>query len=188
VYVQASSTWVTPAVLSLAMYLGELAMLDAQALTYSYSSLAASALLLAQLCVGSTQHTPFIEAAVRGCMDADSIGLTPCMAMLLRLQQIAYHHTVAALTAASGSVVGAAPASPDGDAGMADSAYFATTAAAAGVGSTTGTGAEDVSTGAYPTGQEQPGDLLTPLRVKFGADCWCGVSLVPPPTFWPGQA
>jgi hypothetical protein len=166
------------------MYLGELAVLDAQALSYSYSSLAASALLLAQLCVGSAQHTPFIEAAVRGCLDADSISLTPCMAMLLRLQQIAYHHTLAALTAASGSGPNAAPPC---DAGMADSAYFATAAAAARAGSSTGSGAEEVSTGAYPAGQEQPGDLLTPLRVKFGADCWCGVSLVAPPTFWPGQ-
>lgn len=139
------------------MYLCELSMLDACTLSFSYSTKAAAALLLAHVCLGDPQHTACMEAAVASCMGADGLqGLTPCMAVLLRLQQIAYQHTVASTAAA-------------------------TAAAAAGA-----VQVAAARTGAVPRPAPTaavappPEDLLGPLRVKFGAPCWCAVSTAPP--------
>lgn len=167
---QACSSCVTPSVLSLAMHLCELSMLDSQPFC-SYGHIAASALLLGQLSLGSPQHTPFIEAAVLDCMGPSCSlqDLGPCMALLLRLQQIAYQQTLAALSAA---------------------------AAAASMGSSReqifnasdSMSAQPEAQNSAPAGPApQPDDLLAPLRVKFAAACWCGVSTVPPLALLPFQ-
>jgi len=172
-FAQACSNWVTPAVLSLAMYLCELAMLDSHTSSSSYSSKAASALLLAQLSLGSPLHTPFIQAAVMSCLGVDTLqGLSSCLAMLLRLQQIAYQHTLAAVSVSAAAQQGVmslhmpAPAPsatdhPTGQQGGRPPAPIGT--------------------------QQQPDDLLAPLRIKFGAECWCGASTIPPLALLPMQ-
>lgn len=146
----------TPAVLSLGMYLCELAMLDAGNLGFSYSNKAASSLLLAQISIGNPQHTPLMQGAISACMGADGLqDQGPCMAALLRLQQVAYQHTLAAAVAAASAPAPAGAGSSD-----------ACRPPVAGFG------------GAPP--MEQAEDLLAPLRVKFGAECWCGVSAAAP--------
>jgi hypothetical protein len=133
------------------MYLCELAMLDAGNLGFSYSNKAASALLLAQISIGAPQHTPLMQAAISACMGADSLQAQgPCMAALLRLQQVAYQHALAAAVAAASA--GSSDASRPPGAGF----------------------------GGAAAPLEQAEDLLAPLRVKFGADCWCGVSAAAP--------
>lgn len=170
-FAQACSNWVTPAVLSLAMYLCELAMLDSSTSSSSYSSKAASALLLAQLSLGSPIHTPFIQAAVMSCLGVDTLqGLSPCLAMLLRLQQIAYQHTLAAVSAAAqqGGASLNMPAPAQSATGHPPGQQGGPTPAPIGT-------------------QQQPEDLLAPLRIKFGAQCWCGVSALPPLALLPMQ-
>eukprot|EP00878_Enallax_costatus_P000807 GHUV01000931.1.p1 GENE.GHUV01000931.1~~GHUV01000931.1.p1 ORF type:complete len:403 (+),score=88.50 GHUV01000931.1:210-1418(+) len=143
---QACSNSVTPAVLSLAMYLCELAVLEYDMHLYAHSTRAAAALLLAQVSVGAAQQLPAIAGAVLS-MGIATEQLCSCMGALLRLQQAAYQHTLAAVAAAQAGVV----PSP---------------------------------------GSNEVGDLLAPLRTKFGAGCWCEVSYLAPmleaplPTTW----
>lgn len=143
---QACSSCVTPTVLSLAMYVCELAVLEYDMHQFTHSCRATAALLLAQLSVGSSQRLPALAAT------AMSIGipvaqLSACMASLLRLQQAAYQHTLAATAAVHSGT-------------------------------------------ALPPGCSEVGDLLSPLRTKFGAGCWCEVSwsapiaAVPAPQVW----
>lgn len=174
--------------LSLAMYLCELAMLDAYTLSFSYSSKAAAALLLAQVSLGSPQHTPMMQAAVSACMGTDSLQrLGPCMAALLRLQQIAHQHTVAAAAASAAAAAAAAPAAFFGPADM---EMIACSPAASSAQSGIDSMASAVTAGGMmqaPVPAAQPDDLLAPLRIKFGADCWCGVSTMTPMALLPGQ-
>lgn len=143
---QACSNFVTPAVLSLAMYLCELAVLEYDMYLHTHSTRAAAALLLAQVSVGAAQQLPAIAGAVLSAGTAPE-QLYSCMGALLRLQQAAYQHTLAAVAAAQAGVVPA------------------------------------------PGGNEV-GDLLAPLRTKFGAGCWCEVCYLAPmleapvPTTW----
>lgn len=103
---------------------------------YKHSCRAASALLLAQVSVGAPQQLPAIARTVMS-LGATQEQVHQCMAALLRLQQAAYQHTVAAVAAAQ---AGTTPC---------------------------------------PGGNEV-GDLLAPLRAKYGAGCWCEVSYLPP--------
>lgn len=132
---QACSSWVSPSVLSLAMFLCELAMLDPHAHSFSHSRTAASALLLAQVSLGSAQHTQHIKAAVASCMGMHSLqGLGPCMMVLLRLQQVAAKPAVPpAATAGSG------PQDMCADMELA-SGYYAMPPAAAAAGSSPASG------------------------------------------------
>lgn len=86
---QACYPWITPAVLSLAMYMCELAVLEYGMARYPHSCRAAAALLLAQLSIGDRGHLPRM-AAVLGALDVPGELLQPCMAALLHLQQVAY--------------------------------------------------------------------------------------------------
>jgi hypothetical protein len=181
---QVCSGVVTPAVLSLAMYLCELSMLDAYTLSFSYSTKAAAALLLAQISLGAPMHTPAMESAVSACMGAGGPqGLTPCMTVLLRLQQIAYEHTASAVASATAAAAAADAARMDMfstavmSGGSADSAGAHAGAQVAGFGlGVTAVGA----TPAPPATAVQSEDLLSPLRIKFGGDCWCNVSTALP--------
>jgi hypothetical protein len=165
-----ASSWLTPAVLSLAMYLCELAMFDSFTLSYSHSSKAAGALLLAQVCLGRAEFTASIRAAVQACCGLNCLrDLGPPMAVMLRLQHIAYQHTMAAMASAAAAqhVSEVGPSS------------FSSTAAAM-----DDDGCPAPGPGAQP---EPPEDLLAPLRTKFGASCWCSVSHMRPAALLPGQ-
>jgi hypothetical protein len=176
------------------MYLCELAMLDAYTLNFSYSSKAASALLLAQISLGDPEHTHFMQAGMSACMGASGLdSLGPCMAVMLRLQQIAYQHTLAAVTTAAVAVAGS-PAHMHAD--MMARSYASIAGSVLSEDDTmmpadTEFGGPDspmaVSTQCAPAAG-QPDDLLAPLRVKFGADCWCGVCTVSPMALLPGHA
>lgn len=191
--VQVCSAYVTPAVLSLAMYLCELSMLDAYTLGFSYSSKAASALLLAQISIGDPQHTRFMQAGISACMGASALdSLGSCMAVMLRLQQIAYQHTLAAVATAAVAVavspahmcadmMAASYASMGSVLSEDDSMLPADTAAG-------GPDSQVAASTQCTPAAGQPDDLLAPLRVKFGADCWCGVSTVCPMALLPGHA
>jgi len=147
---QMCSSSVTPSVLSIAMYICELATLEYDMHHYRHSCRAAAALLVGHLTVGDAGHLPILASAIRSmCIPVQQLGA--CMASLLQLQQAAYHHNLAAAAAAVARF--AAPA-----------ASFSSQA-----------------------GTDPIGDLLSPLRVKFGAPCWCEVSAcipvaaLPPP-------
>lgn len=141
---QAGRASVTPGVLSLAMYVCELAVLEYEMHHYKHSTRAAAALLLAQVSVGDPTNLPALAGMVRR-LDIPLPQLASCMAALLQLQQAAHHHNLAAAAAC----YGAAPPAPDA-----------------------------------------VGDLLAPLRIKFGAGCWCEVAAcapimsVPHPQLW----
>jgi Cyclin, C-terminal domain len=92
---------VTPGVLSLAMYLCELAVLEYDMAAYPHSTRAASALLLAQLSVGTPQYTTTVASLILG-TGLDPASLAVCMEALLRLQQAAYCFALSA--ASNGSV------------------------------------------------------------------------------------
>jgi hypothetical protein len=130
---QACSQCVTPTVLSLAMYVCELAVLEYDMHQYTHSCRAAAALLLAQLSIGAAQSLPHV-ASVVAALGIPIEELNSCMECLLALQKAAYQHTVAAAAAAQGS----------------------------------GSASCEV------------GDLLAPLRTKYGHACWCDVSGVVP--------
>jgi hypothetical protein len=181
---QVCSGVVTPAVLSLAMYLCELSMLDACTLSFSYSTKAAAALLLAQISLGAPMHTPAMESAVSACMGAGGPqGLTPCMTVLLRLQQIAYEHTASAVASATAAAAAADAARMDMFSTAVMSGGSADSAGAHGGARVAGLGLGVTAVGATPAppatavGSE---DLLSPLRIKFGGDCWCNVSTALP--------
>ncbi|KAF6257557.1 cyclin-like protein [Scenedesmus sp. NREL 46B-D3] len=131
---QACSQCVTPTLLSLAMYVTELAVLEYDMHQYTHSCRASAALLLAQLTVGAAQHLPHV-AAVVAALGIPAEELSGCMACLLALQRAAYQHTLAAAAAAQGSGSGLSC---------------------------------------------EVGDLLAPLRTKYGHACWCDVSGVAP--------
>lgn len=101
---QACSNSVTPVVLSLAMYLCELAVLEYDMHTYAHSCRAAAALLLAQVAVGAGQQLLVIAETV-GALGLPAEQLCGCMAALLKLQQAAYQHTLAAAAAVHARVV-----------------------------------------------------------------------------------
>lgn len=104
---QVCSDSVTPLVLSLAMYLCELAVLEYDMHVYPHSCRAASALLLAQLSVGDGRHLPAISAAVTD-MGLKGDLVYACMMAMWRLQSAAYHHALVA-SAATASVAGQQP-------------------------------------------------------------------------------
>jgi hypothetical protein len=131
---QACSHCVTPTVLSLAMYVCELAVLEYDMHQYTHSCRAGAALLLAQLSVGAAQHLPQV-ASVVAALGIAVDELSSCVECLLSLQKAAYQHTVAANAAAQGCA------------------------------------------GAVSC---EVGDLLAPLRTKYGHACWCDVAAVPP--------
>lgn len=166
------------------MYLCELSILDAYTLSFSYSTKAAAALLLAQISLGAPLHTPTMEAAVAACMGAHGVlDLTPCMTVLLRLQQIAYRHTASAVASAAAAAAAAATAG----AAAPGTAMFSSSAMPSACGTqaeaqvaVSGPGATSTGAAASEPAAEQSDDLLSPLRIKFGADCWCNVSTAPP--------
>lgn len=131
-FAQSCGHCVSAGVLSLAMYLTELAVVvqDSSA-GYSYSCRATAALLLAQLSLGLPQHTAMLCEALSDSMGGLAVdAIQSCMASLLQL-----HH-----------------------------AAFSTAAAAA----------------SGPASSTADGDVLGPVRAKFGAACWCGVSAAAP--------
>uniref|UniRef100_A0A383WE76 Cyclin N-terminal domain-containing protein n=1 Tax=Tetradesmus obliquus TaxID=3088 RepID=A0A383WE76_TETOB len=132
---QACSHCVTPSVLSLAMYVCELAVLEYDMHQYPHSTRAGAALLLSQLSLGAAAHLPNV-ASVVAALGIPVDELAGCMESLLSLQKAAFQHTLAAAAAAAGC--GAAAQSCE------------------------------------------VGDLLAPLRTKYGHACWCDVSGVPP--------
>jgi hypothetical protein len=132
---QACSQCVTPTVLSLAMYVCELAVLEYDMHQYTHSCRAGAALLLAQLSVGAAEHLPHV-AGVAAVLGVPIDELSSCMECLLALQKAAYQHTVAATAAAA--------------------------------------------QGGGVSGSCEVGELLAPLRNKYGHACWCGVSGVVP--------
>jgi hypothetical protein len=174
------------------MYLCELSMLDAYTLSFSYSSKAASALLLAQISIGDPQHTHFMQAGISACMGASGLdSLSPCMAVMLHLQQIAYQHTLAAVATAAVAAAGS-PAHMRAD--MMAASYASTAGSVLSeddsmMPADTAVGGPDsqMATPCAPAAG-QPDDFLAPLRVKFGADCWCGVSNMSPMALLPGHA
>jgi len=96
---QMCSSSVTPSVLSVAMYICELAALEYDMHQYRHSCRAAAALLVGQLTVGDASHLPILASAIRSmCIPVQQLGA--CMASLLQLQQAAYHHNLAAAVAA----------------------------------------------------------------------------------------